>query len=244
MKKGLLAAGAICAVAIAGFVIWGMRGGGASGPLNPASGNKVSPVADAPKWQVIGGLEAGVRNVFIQISPSAAKDRSAYDEALAAVCSGESGCLVAFFLPGDKVPPNEPMAKFMSEGGWRNYHPVAYWFNNAFTDWDCERAGDKGAPLNAMCGAFVEDAYSAILSVSSRTKLARFCGWGDKGEVASVKAYISKMKDPARREQFSSKFDKNLSETYGGEASNCVALRSDVEARSEDALKFLAEHQI
>ncbi|WP_138918517.1 hypothetical protein [Nitrospirillum viridazoti] len=244
MKKGLLTAGAICVVAVAGFVVWGMRGGEANGPSNPVSGNKGAQVVDAPKWHVIGGLEAGVRSAFIEVSPSAAKDRSAYDEAVAAVCSGENGCLVAFFLPGDKVPPNEPMTKFLSEGGWNSYQPVAYWFNNAFTVWDCERAGDKGAPLNAMCGAFVRDAHRAILAVTSRTTLARFCGWGDKGEVAKAKAYISKIRDPARREQFASTLDKDLSEPYGGEASNCVRLRDKIELESENALKFLTEHQI
>lgn len=196
------------------------------------------------KWHLVGGLSEGPYSPFIEISSDSLKDRSVYDGAVSAVCRDHNPCFVAFFAVGDKIPQSQESSKFFGDGGWKNYKAIAYWSNDSYTVWDCERAGADGAPLSSLCGPFVHDAYRAILSVANRATMAHFCGWAENNSLTFAKQYIQNIKNLPRRAQFQRALDETISQSYGGSPANCVSLRGMVEHDVEDAVKLLREHQI
>lgn len=109
-------------------------------------------------WRVAGKLLDGLGTKFVVMEPSSAQSRSAYDDAVAALCRDVAVCTVAFFLPGDRIPETQTAKRFFEAGGFQNYPVLAMWWGNRntgsmnYTKWDCMRAGRQGAPASALCG--------------------------------------------------------------------------------------------
>src|SRR4029077_111023 len=126
----------------------------------------------------IGGFPDGEKTKFVEVNPEHAKDRQVYDDAVRNICREETHCSVAFFLRGDPAPLNQTSAFFYRSlgsgaGGWQNpeYHTLAFWRQNRisglaeYVSWDCDRAAAENAPLQALCGRGVSEAYGALLSL-------------------------------------------------------------------------------
>jgi len=196
-------------------------------------------------WKVIGGSIGGLYIKFVQMDPLYAKDRSEYDYAVKTLCREQSFCEVAFFLPGDRVPANQDSRDFFRAGGWTHYPLLAMWLQNrnsgSYTVWDCDRAGTEGAPLSALCGAGVSDAYDAILSLAGRAGTAEGCGWPKNGDARAALAYIANIKEAGRREQFKKEFDEMYQSSRKGpdDRADCSRLRSKIEQSAKAARKTI-----
>ena len=114
-----------------------------------------APPTSGEGWRKIGGLDADQAMFqFVEIDEAHLTHRATYDEAVAALCSSGGSCQIAFFAPGDRVPPiGMERGEFFRQGGWRDYNELAYYWEDEFTKWDCERAGSTNAPRGATCGS-------------------------------------------------------------------------------------------
>jgi hypothetical protein len=110
-----------------------------------------APRANADtRWSLSGQMSDGERIQFVTVTNEAAKDRSAYEAAIRELCGGGK-CVVAFFLPGDRLPPSGSNQQWYPQGAWANYPLVAFWDGRQYTRWNCERAGSLNAPPEARC---------------------------------------------------------------------------------------------
>ena len=130
----------------------------------------------APKnanWKVIGGLTGTIWVKFIQMT-------FGHTQRIAA----NTTTPLRFFVANNPNTPfallrsscratafrRNPSADFFRAGGWTDYPILAMWWQNRnsgllhYTYWDCDRAGTEGAPLDALCGAGVREAYAAVTS--------------------------------------------------------------------------------
>lgn len=198
------------------------------------------------KWKVIGGTHPPGMNIkFVEINPDHATDRRQYDSAVDAVCRDSNAvAFVAFFLPGDRVPANQSTRQFFDAGGWSNYPLLAYASCTKsnrgaaeFTEWDCGRAGVDGAPLEALCGPGIKEAFSAILSLAGRAGMAEACGWPKNADEKATLAYIEDIKDVGRQHQFREAFTKMHQSSKKGPdtRSDCSKLRPKIEESAKSA---------
>jgi hypothetical protein len=116
-------------------------------------------------------------------------------------------CVVGFYLPGDKVPVTTAL-------DFSGTDPIAVWWGNeasgtkSFTKWDCLRAGEVGAPENALCGRGVKEAFDAVLSLAARTGIGEFCRWPNRPDVAADTTEVLGFAESlGRADSFKSQFD-------------------------------------
>lgn len=201
-------------------------------------------------WMVVGGLDDSRVEKFILVWPKNARNRAVYDDAATRLCkeqSLENVCILTFFLPGDRIPETQPRSRFYGSGGWSGYTPVAkYWQNRAtgvadFTVWDCERAGEEDAPLDALCGVGVREGYNAVLTLGIRTGRAEFCGWQKTGDESATRAYIAGISHEGRRAQFLSGFEMMLENGRKGPdvPADCDRMKDKIDANAAQARKTL-----
>jgi hypothetical protein len=165
------------------------------------------PDASQPSlWKVVGRVPDKLKPIFVELDQTAVARREIYDEAVRALC-GSGSCKVMFLAAGDPTPPSSSFKAFLDFGGFGVRH-LATWSDGEFTQWDCERAGVNGAPLGALCGAGVSEAYSAILALSIHAGMRKACEWPLTDDVRIVGDYISRMSDKLRQEQFRNTFVK------------------------------------
>ena len=198
-------------------------------------------------WKVIGGTHPpGMRIVFVEMSHEHAKMRQEYDRAVASLC--ESGTLnIAFFSPGDIVPPSGTTREFFDGGGWKGYKPtVLAWCghlgDDIYTKWDCDRAGVDGAPEGSLCGDGVEAAYGAILSLGSEIRVSKACGWRTNPEDMKIaQTYIASLTNVNRKANWQKVFDDDANSTLPYDVTNCPKVRRTVLEHAAAARKLLGD---
>ena len=137
----------------------------------------------ASNWRLVGSLTDGPKTLFVEVAQTAVRKHEVYDDAVKSLCPGAGLCRVMFFAPGDRTPASQSLTSFISSGGFTGYRSLAVWVGNRnngsgnFTAWDCDRGGVDGAPMGALCGTGVAEAYSAILNLASRAGMQTACGW-------------------------------------------------------------------
>lgn len=196
-------------------------------------------------WKVVGGTHPpGMRIVFVEMSPEHARERQEYDAAVAKLC--EPGTFnVAFFLPGDRVPPSGTTKDFFEAGGWSGYKTVVHaWCGHSgddtYTTWDCDRAGVDGAPEHALCGEGVGAAYDAILSLSGEIHVSKACGWRPNPDDRRIaQTYIASLTDLKRKAGWQKAFDDNADSTLPYDVSNCPKVKRTVQEHAAAARKLL-----
>jgi hypothetical protein len=161
----------------------------------------------------------------VQVDRKFAQDRRVYDAAVSRICNERTHgniCIVGFFLAGNPVPDELPsdlhdFGEFVPVFG--EFVPVAVWRGNDatgvkdFTRWDCEVAGVKGAPPQALCGPGVSEAYGAVVALGTRQGIGEYCGWPARADIASNLAEVLKFADPlGQRTAFQKKFDETVAE--------------------------------
>ena len=160
--------------------------------------------------EVVGRVPDGLKPIFVELDQTAVARREIYDAAVRSLC-GSGFCKVMFFAAGDQTPPSSSFKAFVDFGGF-GVRNLAIWSGDAgsgdFNQWDCERAGITGAPLNALCGAGVAEAHRAILTLSGLTGMQKACRWPPTDDAKIVDDYISRMSDKPRQEQFRGAFVK------------------------------------
>ena len=198
-------------------------------------------------WKVVGQLSDGLKTRFVEVSRDRLNDRATYDKAVTTLCNQQNICVIAYFSPDDRVPPDQTSKTFFSNGGFKDYSPVVVWWSNnntgvaGFTTWDCQRAGSEGAPLDALCGDGVSEAYSAVLSLAGRAGMAEACNWVQGDEMQMARSYIGTLKDAGRREQFQKALDTHYSSSRKGpdKPDDCKRRRAKVEENAKLARSFL-----
>lgn len=199
-------------------------------------------------WKSVGKISDGLRTKFVEVTREKAQDRETYEAAVASLCKGERICVVGFFLPGDRIPPSSSSKQFLANGGWKPYSPAAVWWSNTntgatgFTKWDCARAGEAGAPLDALCGNGVKEAYQAILSMAARAGMAQACKWPTSNAASVAAAHIANISDP-RRQAFTQKaYDGMYASSLKGpnDPADCKRLRPKMEEKAKQAQTVLA----
>jgi len=118
---------------------------------------------------------------YVYVEPAAARRRAVYDDAVSAICPQRSPrsniCSVQFYLSGDAIPSRARITR--QEG----INPLATWWENdtsglrEYNTWDCDRAPVEDAPMRALCGQGVAEAYGAILSLALREGIGEACRW-------------------------------------------------------------------
>lgn len=199
-------------------------------------------------WKPVGKISDGLRAKFVEVAREKAQDKQAYEAAIASLCKDERICVVGFFLPGDRIPPSTNSKQFMANGGWNSYSPVAVWWSNSntgatgFKTWDCARAGEAGAPLDALCGNGVKEAYQAILSVAGRAGMAQACKWPKSNAASVAAAHIANISDPQRQAFTQKAYDGMYASSLKGpdNPADCKRLRPKIEEKAQHAEKVLA----
>ncbi|WP_044561452.1 hypothetical protein [Azospirillum sp. B4] len=182
--------------------------------IGPAAAEDPFGKDPGPGWKVVGRLTDVPTTKFILVNPKHAQDPAVYREAVEAECG--LYCELGFFLPGDKIPPNQSGNDFARGGSWSNYPTLAYFGGNksrgkeGFTNWDCARAGENGAPLGALCGKGVREGHRALLAVADWEGAAPLCGWPANGAGQEIKSYFAGLKNPERRTVFEAEYEKYL----------------------------------
>ena len=195
-------------------------------------------------WRVIGQLTGdGLRAKFVEIAIDKAHDRPTYDNAVMVLCKDVEICILGFFLHGDRIPETQSAKNFYDRGGWSDYPVLATWWSNRnsgvanFTTWDCERAGIEGAPLEALCGPGVGEAYGALLAVAGRAGMAQACKWPPNDMPAIAAVFIAELVDSRRKEQFQNAYNDLLAAAKRGPDNfdDCKRLRPKVEQAAKQA---------
>lgn len=192
-------------------------------------------------WKVVGHLTDGLEAQFVEVTADRVQDRATYDSAIRTLCQHKGSCVLGFFSPGDRVPRTQGARDFFAAGGWRDYPVLATWWSTEFTTWDCTRAGVGGAPTDALCGAGVSEAYSAILSIGSRAGMAEACRWPSSDGPKVAMAYIGLVADPMRKDHFQQGYDRQYSSGRKGpdKPDDCKRLRSKIEEANKSAVDLL-----
>lgn len=196
-------------------------------------------------WRTVGQISDSFK--FVEIAQGKEKDRATYDNAVNILCKNKGDCSIAFFMPGDRVPATQNFKQFFNSGQFRDYPLLALWASNLssgsanFTTWDCERAGAEGAPLDALCGLGIREAYRAILKIAGRTGTAEACLWPTGNGPAVAASYIASISDAGRREQFQRSYDRSYSSSRTGpdNREDCKRLRPKIEEATKLAIKTL-----
>lgn len=196
----------------------------------------LSSVPSSSDWRVARSRGAVF---FVVLTPGRENKRPVYDAAIRALCTGGRACAqVSFYAEGDSVPSEQAFAA----SGFRGFNPLAvYWGGSGggFTTWDCERAGSGGAPLDALCGPGVREAFGAVLSLAGRTSTAAACGWPQTDDAARFAAYLLTVEDPGRREQYRRAFDDRNTRGGPDDRADCIRLRERLEERASAARTVL-----
>lgn len=100
-------------------------------------------------WRQVGSLDDLIH--FVEADPLVMTSAAHYRRAVDMICQTQRCVQVAFFLPGDQLPPSGPRSEFFKRGGWRLYRPAAIFMGDEFTRWDCERLNFVDAPASALC---------------------------------------------------------------------------------------------
>ena len=168
-------------------------------------------------WKVAGRVPDGLlAPIFVELEGAAIKHRETYEDAVRSLC-GQGLCRVMFFAPGDPLPEAASFKAFEESGGF-DHRSLAVWSakpdgSGDFVRWDCERAGPDSAPLEALCGEGVREAFNAVSALAERAGMQKACRWPPTSDDAKIaREYIARMTDRRRQEQFRSVFE----ELYNG----------------------------
>lgn len=203
-----------------------------------------APPEKGNHWHQIGQLTgSGPYIRFVEIDANNAHNGAVYRDAATKLCGSDgSGCWqVAFFLPGDRAPPSEDRATFFNAGGYADYPSVATYTGGQFTQWDCEKAGVKDAPLSALCGTGVKEQYEAIGWLATRVSWTTACGLPATNDSNLVAHFIANVKDKDRAAQFQHFFDQSNDNKGPDDPADCLNLREKIESHARDARKTLAQ---
>lgn len=200
------------------------------------SQRQTSADRQASLWKVIGRVPDGLKPVFVEINQAAISRREVYDDAVRLLC-GPGLCRVMFFGSGDQMPASSSFKAFVDSGGF-GHRSLAVWSSNAsgsgdFNSWDCDRAGSDGAPLGALCGSGVREAYDAILALAGRAGMQKACRWFAVDDAKVAREYIARMTDQRRQEQFRSDFERmyNGGTSRPDDLSQCENVRKRTEQK-------------
>lgn len=206
---------------------------------------------DAPPerahWKVAGQLKDGLQAKFVEINGTKAQDRATYDDAVSTLCRNQQICVIGFFVAGDRLPNSQDSRQFFASGGWEPYSPLAIWWSNTatgktgFTKWDCKRAGEAGAPIDALCGDGIDEAHSALLSLASRVGIGEACKWPATDGAAIAAKYIASLSDVKRREHFQKAYEQMYVSSRSGpdQLSKCARIRAKLDADAKKARQTL-----
>lgn len=126
-------------------------------------------------WRVVGQISGAMPIEFVEVDKASAQDVAVYKDAVSALCPDGSHCdQIAFYLPGDPVPPNSDDPTFFRAGGFKPYPAIVIYSGGEFTKWDCDRAGSKDAPFSALCGD-VREKYDAVEKLALRVSWTMSC---------------------------------------------------------------------
>ena len=203
------------------------------------------PPADAG-WRASGSPSKDQAMRFVVIDHSKSKDRASYNAAARWFCHDHQRgtvCALAFFLPGDRLPPNDgSKVRVTPIGGWEKYsEPIAvYWADGAggeFKEWDCLRAGEKGAPATALCGS-LKQINNAVSKLAMRSGFARACKLPPNSDEEKVRAYIGGIGNAEQQSMLQKTYD--LLNGWGRiDGVTCERKRERVEQDAADARKLL-----
>lgn len=187
---------------------------------------------------------------FVVVDAAHVKDRATYDQAVQRLCpSSKAGwpiCRVAFYAPNDPVPPASitPIGILIPEG-YRRVLAIYSTTQDAAPGeigvWDCERAGEAGAPAGALCGA-VRTYFDAVTRLSLRASRSVGCGWPHyDADIEGVRRFIQQVPNNEQRvlyERVSALFYGSGS-SRPDDLADCTRLRSNIEADAVNARKVL-----
>jgi len=191
------------------------------------------------QWKVVGKISGYYDNILVEIGKGFPRDKSVYIDAKDNICVEEKPCVIIYILEGDRIPPTQSFSSFVKNGGWRQYRKLASWNIDKFVEWDCDRAGEERAPLSALCGLGVDEAYGAIGALAGRINVAQYCKWeANPDDEALVESFIQKIVQAPRREQFAG-FVRMLSSSHPNSPDFCVTGKDRLEKDATEARAFL-----
>lgn len=206
--------------------------------LSALSGCTGSEEASPVGWRKVGDLDGAI--IFVEADPKVMRSAKQYFEAANRACG--SGCFqVAFFQPGDLIPPSGSRSEFFSHGGWNGYSPVALKFEPDFTVWNCDKLNFPDAPQSALCGENAEGAYSAILSIAVRDGWTMGCHLEEFGGFAVVKTYAESLHREAQRKHTLDAYRQMYESSRSGpdDPGFCTTGRQKIQDKADDAKALL-----
>jgi hypothetical protein len=160
-------------------------------------------------WEERGGAHNNLQDAyFVMVDKAHMKNRAIYDQAAHAFCpaskTGWPICQVVFYAPGDLVPPpGTQVSGAMIPEGYRRVLAIYATSQDgtpaAFGAWDCERAGEAGAPASALCGR-IRAYFDAVSQLSLRASRSVGCGWARyDADIEGVRRFIQQVSDAEQR---------------------------------------------
>lgn len=194
-------------------------------------------------WTEVAGVDRDFIHVIV-VEPGKEQKRTIYDQAVEALCDPD--CYqVGFFMSGDPSPSGLSRQEFFDNGGWARYAPLAVYSDRSdggvYTGWDCVRAGEDGAPLDALCGENAAEEYRAVLNLATRDGWHTSCGLPASDGRAVVERFAQAQGNEERAGQLMAAFDTMYEGARDGpdDPEACNYLRSKVEDDARTARAIL-----
>lgn len=199
-----------------------------------------NPPTQGEHWRVLSHVSGALPITFVEVDKASAQDGAVYKDAVSALCSGSSKCdQIAFYLPGDSVPPDTDDPTFFQGGGFKPYPAIAIYTDGEFTKWDCDRAGSKDAPVTALCGE-VKVQFDAIQSLAARVSWTKNCHEPATQDEQLVRQFIMRVTDKARAAEYEKAYTDLADDSSGpDDPSDCARLAPRIEREAKEARRVL-----
>jgi hypothetical protein len=191
-------------------------------------------------WRVVGQISGAMPIEFVEVDKASAQDGAVYKDAVSALCPDGSHCdQIAFYLPGDPVPPNSDDPTFFRAGGFKPYPAIAIYTGGEFTKWDCDRAGSKDAPVSALCGE-VGVQYDAVEKLAARVSWTRNCHAPATQDEQLVHQFIGQVPDKERAAEYEKAYTQLALDPSGpDDPRDCDRLAPRIEREAKEARQVL-----
>lgn len=215
--------------------------------LGSISGGK----AKSDGWQEVSKTSNNLTDAhFVTVDAAHMRSRSTFDAAAHKLCptakSGWPICQVYVYAPGDPTPPdNLEMKGIVMPVDYRRVLATystgqdgspATWGN-----WDCQRAGEEGAPASALCGD-LKNKFDSVASLAIRASRAVGCGWPRyDADADGARRYIQEIRNPEQRAMLKEAFDLlyGTGSSRPDNPSDCTRLRPKIEADAVAARRLV-----
>lgn len=189
---------------------------------------------------MVGRISGAMPIKFVEVDKASAQDGAVYKNAVSALCPDGSRCdQIAFYLPGDPVPPSSDDPTFFQAGGFKPYPATVIYSDGEFTKWDCNRAGSKDAPVSALCGD-IREQYESVEKLAARVSWTRNCHAPATQDEQLVRQFIAQVADKERAAEYEKAYTQLALDPSGpDDPKDCDLLAPRIEREAKEARRVL-----